>query len=129
MTLRRPRQRAFSPGETLLDIQLDAARVAPREEVFFMLDELLDVFDGGDDDDDRGRRRNRAPRQGGIRGFISRLFGMDDGDDPPPDDGRYSRRRERALGDDDDDDDGYERAGRRNRRRDRDDDGWLDFGD
>jgi hypothetical protein len=91
-----------------------------------MLDELLDMFGGGDDDDDRRRRRpDGSRRQGGIRGFISRLIGGDDdGEDVV--DTRDARQRDRRF----EDDGRYEDAGRRNRReRDRDDGGWFDLGD
>ena len=89
-----------------------------------MLDELFDIFGGGDDPP--RRRPDGSRRQGGIRGFISRLMGSDDGEEAPIDE-RDARRRDRN---DDDAPDSYERAGRRNRGdRDRDDDGWFDFSD
>jgi hypothetical protein len=89
VTPRRPWQRAFSPGKTLLDIRLDAARVEPRGG-FFMLGELfrgLLQLLGIDDDDDDERDDRRTRRDG---------RGRDDGDE------RGARRR-----DDRDDDRGW----------------------
>jgi hypothetical protein len=94
-----------------------------------MLDELLEIFERDNDEGDRrdGRGRRAAPaRKGGIRGFISRLFGSDgDGDQPPAD------RADRSYRDRDDDDERYGRdERRRSERRDRDDDDdGFDFGD
>jgi hypothetical protein len=72
VTPRRPGQRAFSPGETLLDIHLDAARVAPRGGSF-MLNELIHAimrllgFDDEDDDNRSDDRRNTRDRDGRRR--------------------------------------------------------------
>jgi hypothetical protein len=91
-----------------------------REEVFFMLDELLEIFDRDDDNGNRRGRRNAPARQGGIRGFLGRLFGQDDEDDEDLRADRGDMRyRDRDVSDE-------ERVGGsegRNRRRDRNDDG------
>jgi hypothetical protein len=107
---------------------MDAATVAPRGG-FFMLDELLEIFERDNDEGDRrdGRGRRAAPaRKGGIRGFISRLFGSDGDVEQPPAD-----RADRSYRDRNDDDDEYYDSDQRRRsaRRDRDDDDGFDFGD
>ncbi|HEX6030726.1 MAG TPA: hypothetical protein VFY90_04785 [Tepidiformaceae bacterium] len=85
-----------------------------------MLDELFDLFER---DDDRGARQRDGQRRGGVRGFLSRMFGggPDDDDyrDEPP--GRERPRRDYYAGEDD----GRE-YGRRSHRRERD---FVEFGD
>ena len=65
-----------------------------------MLDELLELFDGRRD----GRGRGEDPAQrGGIRGWLSRIFGGDDGDEARAAEQRGCCSRQQL---DDDDDDG-----------------------
>jgi hypothetical protein len=75
-----------------------------------LLDELFKIFE-------RGGRRRDGQRQGGVRGFFSRMFGG--GDDAGRED---HSAPDRDLQDDDDDD----HYARRSRRRDRDP---FEFGD
>jgi hypothetical protein len=73
-----------------------------------------------------------ASRQSGVRGFVRRLFGLEDGGDDH-DGGQGSVRRERRQPDEDRDEDDDARVGsssrRRGRQRDRDDDdgGFFDL--
>jgi len=89
-----------------------------------MFDELFEMFER---DGEERRRDRRAPRQGGIRGVFSRLFGRDDHayDDRP----RYrdEHQRRTPYRDDDDFDDDHERRYRaRDGRGGRGDDGDED---
>ena len=94
-----------------------------------MLDELLDLFDR--EGDDRDARRRAASRQGGVRGFLGRLFSAENGSQDS-DHGYIRRERPSRSRDDNDDDDRDEPVGtssrrRRDRRDDRDDDEGAAF--
>ncbi len=87
-----------------------------------MLDELLDMSDGRRDE--RGRGDGPAQR-GGIRGFLSRILGGDEGDDE-----RAARRHGCCAGDDGDGARSQQTSGRATGRRGQDQrDGDFDVGD
>ena len=109
----------------------------------FMLDELLEVFDGGRDERGRG---NGPAQRGGIRGLLSRIFGGEDGERAPgqraccsgqvldddDDDGRAARRIGCCAGDDEAGDGtrSHQASGPATRQRDQDQrHGDFDVGD